>query len=753
MPRIRVLRTQGGAGSPVPRGRTGATGLALQGPVLASVLLVLMSALSGVAQAQQPPPAEDAPVEAAPESAILPTPVGYKLAEGKVPVLDFMRFIQSSTGLVVEYPSLTEDQFFGQESQINVLGEIEPLTYPMVKSLLEVNGYEVYHEKLENGQEVIKISHSQMRVGRSEGPAVTDVYGPKEQAPAEAFDQIATMVLKLQFADTQTVVQALRDLVSVGAAAPQRSGSSVTVVQVASTNSLILKAKVAILRHIQELVEYIDVEVKGPKPFFEVIAVYNADAEELVQVISEVLNVDAQTVRTGRARTTRAPAGQPAGQQVPQPRQQEPGQYTRLIADLRTQKIIVDTTSEAQLDLISQLIDELDIKVENLRPSTHIYKAKYLKATDLADNLSQLIEGTSRAGGSLRAGRTTRTAPAAAGQAAGQQQEIATRIVPHEDTNSLLIQADYEEYLEMARILEGIDRKRKQVFLEAALVQVNEGSSLNYTLEYLAGDLDDQATRAAALTAFGLTVPAVTTSPLSLDRTFPTTGGAATGIFGAISRNGQLPVLLRAIKSDSDAKVLATPFILADDNETSDISSTNTIFFETTTSTNTGTSTGQGETQAGINLSLTPTISENVVLISMTLQVSSFGSSSSGTGGVPDRSDNTINSQVTVADGELFIIGGLARESDSLAVDKVPILGDLPIIGRLFQSRNSTRTRNNLYVFLTAHILRSQDFRELRDISDQAREGVRGFNQEFNNHFESPRSRGVLPEPQPEGER
>ena len=104
-----------------------------------------------------------------------------------------------------------------------------------------------------------------------------------------------------------------------------------------------------------------------------------------------------------------------------------------------------------------------------------------------------------------------------------------------------------------------------------------------------------------------------------------------------------------------------------------------------------------------------------------------------------------------MADGELFIIGGLARESDSLAVDKVPILGDLPVIGRLFQARTSTKTRSNLYIFLTAHILRSDDFRELRDISNQARDEMQSYDQDLRSQFVPPKDRGVSP--QTDGER
>lgn len=677
--------------------------------------------------------------------------VPIRLKQGKIPVIEFLKYVHKNTDLIVVYPSTGNDPQFSVETTINVLGNIEPLNYEIVKALLEANGYTVTHEKLEGSenQQVVHVSHGQSRTAGASGgaPEVTEIHDIDSQLPNDEYadERYATLVLQLKHTETQVVIQALRELTSVGGGGRgQAAGGATPIVQLPDTRTLIIKGKIDLLRHLQELVRYIDVEVRPPAPTLRIVEVYNATADDIVGVISEILNIQGQGAGGGRAtnRANRArgrgaaAAGAAAAARAPT----EPGEYTRLIADSRTEKIIIDTTDLDQLDVILRLIDDLDVKVENLRPNTHHYEVKFLKASDLAEDIRSLVEGTARSGSSLRGRGNTRNTR---GNTANQQQgaaQIATRIVPHDDTNSLLIQAEYAEYVEILRVLEGIDRKRKQVFLEAALVQVTEGSDLNYTLEYLAGDLDQTATRVAGLTSFGLSTPVFGTATdpnaLAISRTIT---GAGTGLLAAVSHEGQLPVLLRAIKSDSDTKILATPFILADDNETSDISSTDTIYFETTTSTNTGTSTGQGTAEAGISLSLTPTISENVVLINLTMSVSSFGAQSSGTGGVPDRSENTINSQVTVADGDLFIIGGLARESDGVSVSKVPILGDLPLLGWLFQSKASTKSRNNLYIFLNAHILRSDDFSELRNISRQARDTMQEtFNSGLNIQFKSP---------------
>ncbi|MEM7164878.1 MAG: hypothetical protein AAF581_05400 [Planctomycetota bacterium] len=675
--------------------------------------------------------------------------VPKRLTEGKVSVIEFLKYIHKRIGLLVDYPSTGNDPQFSPDTMINVLGDVEPLNYEIVKSLLEANGYTVTHEILNDAErtQVVHVSHAGSRAqGASGVPTVTEIHDIDSELPTDEFadERYATLVLQLKHTETQVVIQALRELTSVGGGGGNRSaGGNTPIVQLPDTRTLIIKGKVDLLRHLQDLVKYIDVEVRPPEGKLRIVEVYNATAEDIVSVISEILNIQGQGGRTPTRnnRAARSGRGNQANQNAPRA-PTDPGEYTRLIADSRTEKIIIDTTDEEQLDTILRLIDDLDVKVENLRPNTHHYEVKFLKASDLAEDIRSLVEGTRSSGSTLR-GRQNRGGRGNTANQQQQQQQLATRIVPHDDTNSLLIQAEYAEYVEILRVLEGIDRKRKQVFLEAALVQVTEGSDLNYTLEYLAGDLDETATRVAALTSFGLSTPVFGTatdpSALAISRTIT---GAGSGLLAAVSDEGQLPVLLRAIKTDSDTKILATPFILADDNETSDISSTDTIYFETTTSTNTGTSTGQGTAEAGISLSLTPTISENVVLINLAMSVSSFGAQSSGTGGVPDRSENTINSQVTVADGDLFIIGGLARESDGVSVSKVPILGDLPLLGWLFQSKASTKSRNNLYIFLNAHILRSDDFSELRNLSRQARGTMQDtFNSDVNIQFKSPNRR------------
>lgn len=703
--------------------------------LLAATLLGVLILIGGTnpLAAQDPPPpgpADETPTgdeAASPESA---APADL-MTEGKIPVLNLLRFLQDVTGKTVTYPSTLNDPSLGQEATVEVLGDIEPLTLPIVRAILETNGYELWEEELEDGSETISVRSSQARQ-QIPGNPTTPIIEPGQEDPLTNAQEIATLVLQLKYTDTSVVSQALRDLLDI--AGSGRPSGSIKMVPVTASDTIIIRAKLGVLEHIQRLVKFIDIEAVTKEPLIQIRELVYADAEDIVTIIEDVLTLSATGTSPRRVPTR--------GARGAQPNQATPGAFagevTRLISDARTQKIIIQSTDEDELDLVHQLIDELDTRVRSVRRNTHTYRVKFQAAEELAEVIRALVEGTE--GGSLRgsAGRASRNARANTQGVQQQQQFTPTRIVPHPETNSLIVQAEPEEWTEIERILEEIDRRRRQVFLEAALVQVTDSSDLNYTIEFLAGNLDDQATRVAAMSAFGLSTLDTSQLPDEFTRVFPGTG-SGTGLLAAISNDGQLPVLLRAIKNDSDSKILATPFILADDNVESSITVDTEIFFETSNTTNVNTTTGQSSESAGIRLTLTPTISREVVLLELGLEVSSFAGASSSTGTLPDKSTNTINSNVTIPDGSLFIIGGLARESESTAASKVPFLGDLPLLGRLFQSRGSDHSRDNLYVFLTAHIIDQTSFEDLELLSDQALEGVRSFGEVMRlNQFELP---------------
>jgi len=702
--------------------------------LLIMVLLVGGPGLGGIALGQDGDDAAPVDEAAAPASDDGDEAEVYRMEEGSFPVLSLLRFIQRTTGKFVNYPSAANDVAFAEDTTVDVIGDVDPLTYPVIKAILETNGYELWESELEDGTTVINVRSASPRGGQS-APVdpVSPIYvADDEEAIKAPGEELATLVLQLKFTTAQVVRTALQELLGIAGAG--NASGSVKIVTVPENETMLIRAKMRVLEHIQRVVKYIDVEVTGPDQSLSIRELYYADAQSIVSIVTEALSEFSPSGTTGR-RTTPTP-GQGANRGQASNRGFSSGslagESTRLIPDDRTQKIIIQSTDPDELDLVHQLIDELDTKVRNRRNTIWIYKVNYLKAEELADNIRPLVDDNAQGGRTTS--RTTsrnRTGTGNTGGVQSQQQFTSTQIIPHEETNSLIIEAEPEKYEEIESILKQIDQRRRQVFLEVALVQVKDSSSLNYTLEFLAGNLDDQNLAGILLSSFGASTVTPALDPSGVITGLTRTPGVSTGLGGIIQQDGQFPLIINALKSDEDSNILATPFILADDNQENSISVTNEIFYTTSSTSNINVTTSQQSESAGITLNLIPTISSEVVLLELQLEVSSFSGVSDGTGALPDRSTNVVNSKVTIPDGGMFIIGGLAQMAQSEIQSKVPFLGDLPFLGPLFQSSGSNTARDNLYVFLSAHIMDDANYNGLGNFTKDAIEGVRSFDDDI----------------------
>ena len=698
------------------------------------VLLVGGPGLGGIALGQNGDDAAPVDEAAAPASDDGDEAEVYRMEEGSFPVLSLLRFIQRTTGKFVNYPSAANDVAFAEDTTVDVIGDVDPLTYPVIKAILETNGYELWESELEDGTTVINVRSASPRGGQS-APVdpVSPIYvADDEEAIKAPGEELATLVLQLKFTTAQVVRTALQELLGIAGAG--NASGSVKIVTVPENETMLIRAKMRVLEHIQRVVKYIDVEVTGPDQSLSIRELYYADAQSIVSIVTEALSEFSPTGTTGR-RTTPTP-GQGANRGQASNRGFSSGslagESTRLIPDDRTQKIIIQSTDPDELDLVHQLIDELDTKVRNRRNTIWIYKVNYLKAEELADNIRPLVDDNAQGGRTTS--RTTsrnRTGTGNTGGVQSQQQFTSTQIIPHEETNSLIIEAEPEKYEEIESILKQIDQRRRQVFLEVALVQVKDSSSLNYTLEFLAGNLDDQNLAGILLSSFGASTVTPALDPNGVITGLTRAPGIPTGLGGIIQQDGQFPLIINALKSDEDSNILATPFILADDNQENSISVTNEIFYTTSSTSNINVTTSQQSESAGITLNLVPTISSEVVLLELQLEVSSFSGVSDGTGALPDRSTNVVNSKVTIPDGGMFIIGGLAQMAQSEIQSKIPFLGDLPFLGPLFQSSGSNTARDNLYVFLSAHIMDDANYNGLGNFTKDAIEGVRSFDDDI----------------------
>lgn len=718
-------------------------------------------------------------------------PTGQKgqaayMSEGQYLLFDILKHLSNYTGLPLLIsggdPNLAT-------RTIQVVNDIPNVDEDIVKALLEVNGFTVQRDPLPStGKEILKVVGNTPAAGpqneEEKEQKIIDADRPVERGEAApAADEFATMIFTMKYTSPRDASEALNNLVSSrsggggagapGAAAVARGTKTFSMVEVKNTQMLIVKAKFRLLNYIKELLKLIDQPIKEPDRIIKIIDVQDADAQDLVTIIQEFLGTGrggafgsrgglggrSRLGRTGSLGTNTAAPTPPTPGGVSGAQGQNDYQ-TVLIPDVRTNKLIVETYSQQELNDIEMLVDELDIRFDLRRLRTHIYQVRYLLAAEVAADLQSLLGGFGggtmsglRRGGAGTTGRTTGSRLSSAAQrptsgrspissptggAPGQQQgaspgsPLPSLIVPHEPTNSLLIQAEPEEYDEILNILSKIDTKRRQVFIEAALVQVSSASNLNYTIELLAGNPDDHATRALFASSFNLTG----IDFQNFQRVIPDISDPAAVPAGgilAIMNRGKLPAIVRFFKSNRDSQVLATPFVLADDNKENVIEIKETRFVQTTNTVNTATTTSQQGEDAGIRLSIFPTISsQQAVLLQMELEVSEFAEAVAAAATLPPKSSNTITSEVTIPDGEVFVVGGLTRLSKSKSVSKVPLLGDIPLIGKLFRSESTAQSQNNLYMFLQAHILTDEEFRDGEDLTQQAMKKMRTFDPSLN---------------------
>jgi general secretion pathway protein D len=389
------------------------------------------------------------------------------------------------------------------------------------------------------------------------------------------------------------------------------------------------------------------------------------------------------------------------------------GFEAQFVADARTNKLIILTFQENFVQ-IERVVKELDEEIPRGTGNIHIVRLKHVSCTKLATALQGVITGGQQRQVSRQPGGLPE-----------QLQEIPTRVVAEEQTNSLIIEAEQRNYEELVRLIEQLDVRRPQVLIEAVIIEVTANSTTNLGIELASVDVAGTGFRGAGATMFGLsTLPEdlteLTKTPL------PARGGTALVYRDDFNR---IPFLLQMLRSNSDVNVLSSPRLLTNDNEKGELKVTEQVATATSTlatSTLSTTSFG-GYQEAGITLTITPHIStDNYLRLEIDLKVEAF-TAAPVTGSItpPPKTSRQVTGIVTVPDREIVVIGGLTNERETETVNKIPLLGDIPVLGILFRSTETGSIKTNLYVFLTPHIITEDKFDSLKKMSMKQREEAR----------------------------
>ncbi|MBI2340430.1 MAG: type II secretion system secretin GspD [Deltaproteobacteria bacterium] len=486
-----------------------------------------------------------------------------------------------------------------------------------------------------------------------------------------------------------------------------------------STNSLILTDSGSNIDRIMKIIRELDQE--GPQEVIEIIPIKYADAKDITEKITSLFEGAGATGKTATTRRT-SRRGAEAGGEL-----EETPQISKVISDDRTNAIII-LGSKRSIVKVRSLIARLDTPTGGAEGAIHVYYLKHANAKEMAEVLSSLVSGK-KTDKSKKTSATTATSEtatttkeSAAPGAASLELTGEVKITADEGTNALVITAspkDYETLVEL--VLNKLDIPRRQVYLEAVVMELSVNKSKTIGVSGNMGNILSLA-GGDKLAAFGSILP---TFPSTIASIAGASGGAAGGIASErtvsfTDSNGdtvEIPAvsaILQALQSDTDVNVLSTPSILTLDNQEATIQVGQEVPVPSGTTVSSGVTTfSVTREDTGIILKITPQVSEsNTVRLTLEQEVTDVISTDATLG--PTLTKRSVQTVVVANDKQTIVIGGLIDDSTSVTTHKVPLLGDIPVLGNLFKNRTTAKEKTNIVVFVTPYIIRERaDYLEI----------------------------------------
>ncbi len=546
-----------------------------------------------------------------------------------------------------------------------------------------------------------------------------------------ASDRFVTQVFQLENVPVSDVNKVVTQL----------AGPNARIVDYAPTNTLIISDSAVNIRRLWKIVSQLD--VAAPKSSLRVVQIRYADASDIKEIIEEIYGTEQKSAAAEReppSRRVRRPSRNRRGRHTQQDQASSTsvgGQeryISKIVADERTNRLIILANDQAMQDIL-KLIEELDIDVDPASGARiHVVYLEHAKAEDVAkvlSNLSEQASATSRSPNrrtpATRGGRNT-TTRRETNQRGGDQAspnsvtallEDGVKVTFDENTNSLVIVASPSSFALLKGVIDKLDIRRKQVFVEAVIMELASEDNLDLGIAWHGGVPDDNgglSFGSAQLNASSFGLSLTSADLLS---------GLAMGVFGeavdVMVSDGaggfidtQVPafgIALNALQSNSKVNILSTPNILTMDNEEAEIVVGRNIPFPVSSGldANGNQLVSYQREDVAITLKVTPQINESdFVTLEVYQEVSEVEEDSSGldvnTAGFI-TSKRSAETTVVVRDNQTVVIGGLMGQTDTQVETKIPVLGDLPIVGRLFRGRRDTTRKTNLLIFLTPHVI------------------------------------------------
>ncbi|MGF6348957.1 general secretion pathway protein D [Variovorax sp. W2I14] len=525
--------------------------------------------------------------------------------------------------------------------------------------------------------------------------------------PSSASNQVVTQIFRLNHESPNALLPVLRPLI------PPNNTINVNP----GNNSLVITDYADNMRRLARIIAALDVPNASD---VEVIQLKHSIATDLIPLVQRLIDGGA----SGAPNVSEAPGGADASFR------------TTLLADARSNSVLMRAANPARAQLVRTLIEKLDrppaessngvagnIYVVYLKNADAVRLAATLRAA-MAANRPSGTTGAGAADGSSAVpqqamqnstGGQSGSPAANAPLNNANQPSTGGQIQADPSTNSLIITAPEPQYRQMRAVIDKLDGRRAQVMIEALIVEVSANKAANFGVQWQS--------------ALGNNAVIGTNSSLNRNNILALTQALATrnaaglassiqpglnlGIAGKIGGQYILGAIANFFNSDGDANVLSTPNLLTLDNEEAKIIIGQNVPFPTGSYASTSGSVGVNpfttveRKDVGLTLRVRPTINENgTVRMTIFQETSTVDQNSLANPNGPTTNKRSIESSVLVEDGGLVMLGGLLSDTYNNNIEKIPLAGDIPVLGNLFKNENRTRNKSNLMMFLRPAVMR-----------------------------------------------
>lgn len=582
------------------------------------------------------------------------------------------------------------------KGQINLVSE-KPLTkdqaFKLLASSLRLQGYAIV--TADGYTKVVPEADAKLQAGPTQNDSVRG-------------DQIATQIYRLNYESANNIVTVLRPLISPNNTINANPGN----------NSIVITDYADNLKRLAKIIGALDVPANND---LEVVPVKHAIASDIATMVSRLTD-------------SNQPGAGDSGRMI-------------LLADPRTNSVLVKAPSTARANLVKALIDKLD-QPTALAGNVHVVYLKNAEAVKLAQTLRSILSsdsalptsGGAGSGGNQSGGLTLNQAkdvssnnassglslPGNSSSAFSSNSQSSGAgggfIQADAATNTLIITASEAVYKNLRGVIDQLDARRAQVYVEALIVEVSPKNTLDFGIQWMAATGDkNSAYRVAGGTSFneingndlfGLAAKNLTKAGSGLP-----TAGLSVGLFKQIGNQLGLGALAHAIANDGNNNVLSIPTLLTLDNEEAKIVVGQNVPFVTGSyaSASAGTAAANpfqtvDRKEVGIKLTIKPQISEGgTVKLAIYQEVSSVVPGTGGASNGPTTNQRSISTNVLVDDGDIIALGGLIDNNSTGGVEKVPFLGDIPFLGNLFKYQTKSVDKKNLMVFIRPTVIRTAE--------------------------------------------